>query len=55
MEQGPFQFEKVGVCEAQELGLASVRLQGPRCNGRLSLGYSWKVGSMWLVSGAIGL
>ena len=32
MEQEPFQYEKVGVCEAQELEHASRRLQGPRCH-----------------------
>ena len=31
-----FQYAKVGVGEAQELGHTSGRLQGPRCNGRLS-------------------
>ena len=45
---GPLQYEKVGVREAQ-------RFQGPRCNRRLSPCYGWEVGSMWLVSGAIGL
>ena len=43
-----FQCEEVGVREAQELGFASRRLQGPRCYGRLFAGKSRKVGSVWL-------
>ena len=45
-------MKKVGVREAQELGFASRRLQGPCCYGRLLAGKSRQVGSMWLGSGA---
>ena len=44
---------KSGVGEAQKLGHTSRRFQRSRCHGRLSSGYSWKVGSVWLVSGAL--
>ena len=52
---GVFQFEEVGVREAQELEFASRRLQGRCCHGRLFAGKSRNVRSMWLGSGAVGL
>ena len=49
---GSLKDAEVGVREAEKLGHASRRFQGSRCHGRLSSGYSWKVGSLWLASGA---
>ena len=50
---GTLQDAKTGVGKAQQLGHTIRRFQRSRCHGRLSSGYSWKVGGMWLVSGAI--
>ena len=36
-------------------GMPAEGFKGHVANGRLSSGDSWKVGSMWLVSGATGL
>ena len=52
MKQGPLQYDKVGVREAQNLEYSAETVQRP-C--RLSSGHGRKVESMWLGGGAVGL
>ena len=54
--RGQFSMKKLESEKHKSWGIPAEGFnQGLRCNRRLSSGYGWKVASMWLVSGAIGL
>ena len=55
MEQGQFSLKKWESEKHKSWSLPAEGFKGPRRHGRLSSGYCRKVGSMWLVSDAIGL